>query len=68
MAMITVAAALAPATDGIVFAVITNPPTGATRGEPRTLRKVTAVRMTVALALCGRMENKSRETWVTGDS
>lgn len=50
--VVTVATALASAADRVVLAVIANPSAGATRGEPRPLREVTAVGVAVALALC----------------
>lgn len=45
------ATALAPAPGGVVPAVVTDAPAGAAGGEPHPLREVTAVCVTVALAL-----------------
>lgn len=50
--VVTVATALASAPGRVVLAAIANPSAGATRGEPRSLREVTAVGVAVALALC----------------
>lgn len=57
--VVTVATALASAPGRVVLAAIANPSAGATRGEPRSLREVTAVGVTVALALC-RHRGKER--------
>lgn len=47
----TWATSLAPASDSVVSALVTNAPRGPAGGEPRPPREVTAVSVAVALAL-----------------
>lgn len=51
VATVAMATALAPTTDSIVLTSITNAATGAARRKPSSLGEVTAICVTVALAL-----------------